>query len=247
MELRSDQRYLIVNADDFGQSRGINRGIIEAFEQGILTSTSFMVRWPAAEEAATYAREHSDLSLGLHLDLSEWNCRNGEWECLYQVIDESDPFAVRGEIQRQLDTFCRIVGHAPTHIDSHHHVHLPEPAHTVLMEMCGDAGVPIRHCTPRVQYCGCFYGQDDRGESFPDAIAPQGLIRILTELQPGITELACHPGYADTLETMYRVERATELRSLCDPDIRAAINDLSITLISFRDVASLSAGKGATR
>ena len=65
-------RYLIVNADDFGQSRGINRGITEAHEQGIVTSASLMVRWPAAPEAAAYARSHGSLSLGLHFDFGEW-------------------------------------------------------------------------------------------------------------------------------------------------------------------------------
>ena len=47
------QRYLIVNADDFGQSPGINRGVIEAHENGIVTSASLMVRWPAAAEPGT--------------------------------------------------------------------------------------------------------------------------------------------------------------------------------------------------
>jgi len=51
-----DERRLIVNADDFGQSPGINRGIMEAHERGIVTSVSLMVRWPAAVEAAAYAR-----------------------------------------------------------------------------------------------------------------------------------------------------------------------------------------------
>jgi len=46
------QRYLIVNADDFGQSQGVNRGVIAAHEHGIVTSASLMVRWPAAIEAA---------------------------------------------------------------------------------------------------------------------------------------------------------------------------------------------------
>ena len=41
-------RAVIVNADDFGQSAGINRGIVEAHERGIVTSASLMVRWPAA-------------------------------------------------------------------------------------------------------------------------------------------------------------------------------------------------------
>jgi predicted glycoside hydrolase/deacetylase ChbG (UPF0249 family) len=38
-------KYLIVNADDFGQSTGINLGVMEAFEKRIVTSASLMVRW----------------------------------------------------------------------------------------------------------------------------------------------------------------------------------------------------------
>ena len=49
-------RRLIVNADDFGQSPGVNRGIIEAHQHGIVTSASLMVSWPAAAEAAAYGR-----------------------------------------------------------------------------------------------------------------------------------------------------------------------------------------------
>jgi predicted glycoside hydrolase/deacetylase ChbG (UPF0249 family) len=68
----SAAKYLIVNADDFGQSPGINRGIIEAHEQGIVTSASLMTRWLAAGEAALYAKQFPKLSVGLHLDLGEW-------------------------------------------------------------------------------------------------------------------------------------------------------------------------------
>jgi predicted glycoside hydrolase/deacetylase ChbG (UPF0249 family) len=50
--VKTTAKYLIVNADDFGQSAGINRGIIAAHEQGMVTSASLMVRWPAAHEAA---------------------------------------------------------------------------------------------------------------------------------------------------------------------------------------------------
>ena len=93
-------RYLIVNADDFGQSRGINRGIMEAHEQGIVSSTSPMVRWPAAPEAAAYARSHRSLSLGLHLDFGEWRCRKGRWLQLYEVVPIEDPRGVRDEAWR---------------------------------------------------------------------------------------------------------------------------------------------------
>ena len=60
---------LIVNADDFGRSRGVNRGIVETHERGIVTSTSLMVFRPGAREAATYARAHPGLSTGLHIEL----------------------------------------------------------------------------------------------------------------------------------------------------------------------------------
>ncbi|HEU4340947.1 MAG TPA: ChbG/HpnK family deacetylase, partial [Candidatus Binatia bacterium] len=60
-------KYLIVNADDFGQSHGINRGIITAYGDGIVTSASLMVRWPAAADAAAYARKQPGLSVGLHI------------------------------------------------------------------------------------------------------------------------------------------------------------------------------------
>ena len=98
----SVKKKLIVNADDFGQSFGVNRGIIEAYEHGIVTSASLMVRYPAVSEAAAYAREHPGFSVGLHLDLGEWVYRFGEWVQLYQVTDLNDINAVRKEIEIRL-------------------------------------------------------------------------------------------------------------------------------------------------
>jgi chitin disaccharide deacetylase len=76
------ERVLVVNADDFGRSPGVNRGVIKAHTDGIVTSATLMVRWPAAEEAAAYARR-SSLSLGFHLDLGDWQYRDGHWHTLY--------------------------------------------------------------------------------------------------------------------------------------------------------------------
>ena len=59
-------RRLIVNADDFGLSEGVDHGIVDAFSNGIVTSTSLMVRRPAARHAAELARLHTRLSVGLH-------------------------------------------------------------------------------------------------------------------------------------------------------------------------------------
>src|SRR5437899_5483213 len=101
------QRYLIVNADDFGLSPGVNRGIIKAHEQGIVTSASLMVLMPAAAQAAAYAREHPSLSVGLHFDLGEWTYRNGNWECVYEVAPVDDRAAVARQADDQLAAFQR--------------------------------------------------------------------------------------------------------------------------------------------
>src|SRR5262249_16709084 len=120
-------RCLIVNADDFGQSPGVNRGVIAAHERGIVTSASLMVRWPAAAEAAAYARTHPDLGLGLHLDLGEWTYREGSWVARYLVAVPDDARAVSDEVGRQLAAFRSLVGRDPTHLDSHQHVHREDP------------------------------------------------------------------------------------------------------------------------
>src|SRR5215210_6058372 len=95
-------RFLIVNADDFGQSPGVNRGVIAAHERGIVTSASLMVRWPAAAEAAAYARARPGLSVGLHVDLGEWVYRDGAWAARYEVARADDRAAVAAELARQL-------------------------------------------------------------------------------------------------------------------------------------------------
>jgi hopanoid biosynthesis associated protein HpnK len=68
---RALDRLLIVNADDFGMSPGINRGIIEAHRQGILTSTSLMATGDAFDDAIALSRAHLGLSVGVHLTLAE--------------------------------------------------------------------------------------------------------------------------------------------------------------------------------
>lgn len=230
-------RILVVNADDFGQSAGVTRGIVEAFEHGIVTSTSMMVRWPGAPEAARYARANPRLAVGLHLDFGEWALRGEEWVQLYATVDLGDPDAVRREARRQLALFRDLVGLDPTHLDSHQHAHREEPIRSAAVEIAGELSVPLRHFSPRIAYCGAFYGQDEHGGDYGEAIRPEALVAILRGLEPAATELACHPGYAEDLDTMYRAERAIEVESLCSPAVRQALADLGIALKSFRDFA----------
>jgi predicted glycoside hydrolase/deacetylase ChbG (UPF0249 family) len=234
----SSDRVLIVNADDFGLSSGVNQGVIEAHERGIVTSASLMVRWPAAGEAVEQSRCQPGLSLGLHIDLGEWIYGEGGWEPLYEVVSSEDTKGIKREVKRQIDIFQSLVGRDPTHIDSHQHVHLREPEGSIIAEIADHLGVPLRSCHPKIRYCGDFYGQTAEGSPLPDLISVEGLVGILEALPPGITELACHPAKEGDLDTMYRTERTLELKTLCDNRVGAAIDDLGIRLWSFAEAAS---------
>jgi predicted glycoside hydrolase/deacetylase ChbG (UPF0249 family) len=228
-------KYLIVNADDFGQSPGVNRGIMEAHERGSVTSASLMTRWLAAGEAALYARAHPKLSLGLHLDLGEWVCRNETWVALYTVVPLDDRAAVEREVHRQVERFRYLVGKEPTHINSHQHVHMREPLRSIALRLSDTLGVPLRNLCPEIHYSMHFYGQTHDGQPLREHISLERLIETLSALPDGLTVLPCHPGYVDDLKTMYQRERSEEVRVLCDPRLRGAIESFGIKLCSFAD------------
>ena len=239
-------RYLIVNADDFGRSSGVNRGIIRAHEQGIVTSASLMVRWPAAAEAAEYARIQPRLSVGLHLDLGEWVYRDSDWTVVYQEVTPDDVGAVRQEVSHQLAAFRKLMGREPSHIDSHQHVHRKEPALSAALEAAQQLNIPLRECSADVQYCGRFYGQTAEGVAYPEWISVDALISLLAELSAGITEIGCHPGEGKDLNATYLTEREGEVKTLCDPRILVALAELRIGLCSFNEVTACSAAARAT-
>jgi chitin disaccharide deacetylase len=224
------RRELIVNADDFGRSRGVNRGIARAHEHGVVTSASLMVRWPAAPEAARYARQRPDLSLGLHVDLGEWEYRDGTWEPAYVVVDTYDPVEVREAIAAQLAAFRDLVGRDPTHLDTHQHLHRDEPVRSATEAAAAEIGVPARELSPGIRHIGSFYGQTGTGEPHPEWISAEHLLGILEALEPGLSELGCHPGLDDDAGGAYVTERAIEVKTLCDPRLRQALADLEIVL-----------------
>jgi len=229
----SAKKYLIVNADDFGHSSAVNRGVIHAHEHGIVTSASLMVRWPAAVEAAEYARNRPRLSLGLHLDFGEWTYKDENWVPVYNVVPPDEPTALRNEVLRQLAVFRTLTGRDPDHIDSHQHAHLREPARSVVLETALELRVPVRDRNPDIGYCGRFYGQTAEGLAYAEGITSDALIKILSQLPQGVTELACHPGEGGVPNTTYTVERAIEVKSLCDARVRSALIEMGIELCGF--------------
>jgi predicted glycoside hydrolase/deacetylase ChbG (UPF0249 family) len=227
------QRLLIVNADDLGLSAAVNAGIARAHEEGVVTSASLMVRQPAAEEAASLARRHPLLAVGLHIDIGQWDYESGEWKIAYQRCSPEDEAAVEVECRGQLEAFRELLDRDPTHLDSHQHTHMTEPVATVAAALAAEIGVPLRG--RGIRYEGGFYGQAARGEPWPQGIAVEHLIELIGLLPQGWTELGCHPGLGVESESSYGPEREVEVEALCDPRVRAAIEQEGIELRSFAE------------
>src|SRR5687768_9822593 len=224
--------HLIFNADDFGASTGVNRGILECHLHGVVTSASMMVTGRAVREAASMSRDCPALAIGLHWDV--W----GEDE---REFDLGDTRAVREEFQRQLDAFHRLLGRLPTHVDSHRHAHRDPAAAHVFRELVEPLGVPLRD-DGRVAFVGGFYAQWEWGVTDVEHVSVPVLERMVREeVTSGWTEFSCHPGYrSPDYAAIYLVEREAEVRTLTDPRIREAIDAEGIRLASYLDYAAQS-------
>jgi chitin disaccharide deacetylase len=225
------ERYLIFNADDFGASTGVNRGILESHTRGVLTSTSLMVTGRALDEAVAMSREHPRLAIGLHWDV--W----GEDE---RTFDLDDASAVREEFLRQLGRFQEVMGRMPTHIDSHRHAHREPQAMPVIRELVEPLGVPLRDAC-EVRFVGGFYAQWEWKVTNLEYVSVPFLQRMIREeVPPGVTEFSCHPGYKSPDYTaVYMDEREAEVATLCDPRIRETIAEEGIRLISYADYKTI--------
>lgn len=128
---------LIINADDFGISRGVNTGIIEAAQAGVVTSASLMVNMPGFADALDRVVTTPTLSLGLHLNLTVGNPlteasslvrrTTGKFYALSALVTRTslglvDTSEVEEECLAQIDRMTE-AGFPPTHLDSHRHIH----------------------------------------------------------------------------------------------------------------------------
>jgi chitin disaccharide deacetylase len=223
-------RLLIVNADDFGLSPGVNAGIIEAHAGGVVTSTSLMVDRPGAEDAAELAQRHPALSVGLHFD--------------DLGVNFEDRAGVVRAFAAQLGRFRQLLGAEPTHVDSHHHSHAQADRIALFSELVDPLGVPLRH-SGRVRYLGGFWGQSDAGATELDRVRPEALLEMVrTEVLDGINEIGCHPArLTGDFASSYLAERQTELETLTAPGLAAEIEARGVELVSFaRAQASAAPG-----
>lgn len=243
---------LIVNADDLGRTAGINEGIFAAHRQGIVTSATLMVNYPAARDVPGLSAAEPKLGIGLHVALTGGPpClpkellpslvdEKGQLPRKPENLDGAQPAEVLAEARAQLARFREIMGRLPTHLDSHHHSHRTPAVFQALVTLSWETGLPMRGAAPWMRERLAKEGiptTDHFVEEFYDAaVSRESLIKLLGDVKPGTTELMCHPAKVDDElreSSGYADKRARELEVLTDVDVRQTLQALGITLISF--------------
>ena len=138
---------LIVNADDFGFTRDVNEGIIEAYRNGILTATTLMANGAAFEHAVELAHETPSLDVGCHLVLVQGRSVLDPSRDLPATVTDlirallRGKFSIYDEIAAQIQKVAR-AGIRPTHIDTHKHTHLFPPVLDAVARVAHEFRIP---------------------------------------------------------------------------------------------------------
>jgi predicted glycoside hydrolase/deacetylase ChbG (UPF0249 family) len=251
-------KYLIVNADDFGLTGGVTRGILEGHRHGIVTSTSAMVNLSGLERSRELAREAPALSVGLHINLT-LGAPILPAVAVPSLVSEAGHFVrdrdrlgeagnaseIRREIAAQAERFEEVFGRRPTHVDTHYHMHRLPRMFALVLGLAVELGVPARALTPemagRIRARGLLSPDRAVGEVGPDTYWTAERLRgVIQTMEEGVTELICHPGHVDAALSIssYCAQRAGELRALSDPEVRAALAAAGVNLIGYQGLAA---------
>jgi predicted glycoside hydrolase/deacetylase ChbG (UPF0249 family) len=257
-------KLLVVNADDFGFTRDVNAGIVEAHRTGILTATTLMANGDAFDDAVRLAREIPSLDIGCHLVLVG---APGFPLTIPQLVRAVALGRIRiyDELMKQVR---RIVdaGLSPTHLDTHKHTHLLPPVLEAVARISEEFRIPwVRRPFDFPLQPGGV-GWKNRlmrlmSGRFGSALARHhcrstdwfagfrltgryrsgDLAELIRALPEGVTEFMCHPGRCGdelrSARTRLKESREEELRALTSPEVRAALAGAGVKLCSFRELS----------
>ncbi|MGY4688376.1 chitin disaccharide deacetylase [Salibacterium sp. K-3] len=243
---------LIINADDFGYSKGVNYGIMDAHTSGVLTSTTLMTNMPEASHACGLAAANPELGVGIHLTLT---CGPPLVSGHQTIVDEQGKFRtlsyysgsydineeeVYQEWKAQIERAVQF-GITPTHLDSHHHIHSYPGLTEVYTSLAASYHLPVR-----VPFPEKTPGED----SFVSDVMTTDYLELRidklkgnmeeTYEQADTIEFMTHPAYLDKplIEgSSFLFPRAEELALLTDDALKLRLNNnADVQLITFRDL-----------
>ncbi len=257
-------KYLIVNADDFGFSLEVTKGVIEAFTNGIVTDTSILINSPYAEQALASAKEVG-LPVGIHIDfvtqfphndhLSDSNLIGPDGKLRHELYEREfhnhikhsftcdELISLRGEIRRQVNYFIQLSGQKPSHLDYHFGLHYINEIMAIYITVAEEYHLPVR------------WGKQYAGKN-PYALAPkifadtfegnpqstiEDFVNLIDKPWEGIMEICCHPGYftPSGLADKNNRNREYELAVLVDPRLKLELQKRNIQLVNYHFISDL--------
>jgi Uncharacterized protein conserved in bacteria len=247
---------IIINADDFGITKGVSLGILDSMEKGVVTETTAMANGWYIEEALNEAKKRGISNIGIHLTLS-WGKPILPKEEVSSIVDENGNFyrrvenvkepnfnEVEKELRAQINKLLSL-GLKPTHLDAHHHFFVVSKELTdIVIKLAKEMNIPLR----------CVYSKDypyyiEKGvrttnntsiDFYGDNTTEEFLIKLLENTAEDETlEVMCHPAYVDEdliKATSYNTNRAKEFEVLTSGSISEYIKNNGIKLIGFNEI-----------
>ena len=212
------KKQLIINADDFGIHEAVNLAVYRGFESGILTSTSIMAGGDAFSSAVRLSREMGNIGIGIHLTLVG---------TLTTVLPAEEVPTLTWEKGVLCKDYLELI--------------LRDMKGLIIRSMAGTglAFIARRHRSVlkqmNVKTNDYFYGMLYGGHLTEDRI-----INLLSRVKSGVTEIMCHPSSNEQeMDRQFRwgYHGESELQALLSTTVKEKIDEESIDLISYRDVA----------
>lgn len=166
--LDKNKKYLVVIADDFGLTKGVNSGIVEGFQRGLITGASLMVSGDAFEDAVQKAKENPELAVGIHLTLAagksllpprqiptlvdeEGNFYPGYISFFYYLsLGKIRRRDIQQELQAQIEKFLD-TGLKISHLDAHLHIHLHPSLISLVLHLAQKYRVSYIRCSEEMR------------------------------------------------------------------------------------------------
>jgi predicted glycoside hydrolase/deacetylase ChbG (UPF0249 family) len=248
-------RFLIINADDLGISPAVNRGIFTAYEKGVVTDSSLLIKGPFVHQAMEMIKKNPSFLVGIHIDLDPllgWESPGIEQlprQKLLEMMNDPHFIArVKKESDTQVTAFLD-AGLIPSHIDTHHHVHGFPQIFEPLVEVMDKYDIKAIRFSKKGY---SLLGREEiaitaaHAQGMEDALRKKGILHphhlidplfpfALKEIPTGVSELMVHPSMEGDKW------RQRDFEMLMDPLFMSTVKDQGIQLIGFAELASSSA------
>lgn len=255
---------LITNADDFGFTRDVNAGIVEAHRNGILTATTLMANGAAFDDAVRLAGENPELDVGCHLVLVQGVSVLSPGTPLPETLARLVRAVALGRIRPYEELAAQVrrilaAGLRPTHLDTHKHTHMLPAVLEAVGRLSEEFRIPwVRrpfdfgptnwkgramglfggHFRKVLSRHGCRSTDAFAGFRMTGNFDADGLAALIRSLPPGVTEFMCHPGHCGkelrAAPTRLRESRERELAALTDPRVRRELAQAGVELVNYR-------------